>query len=274
MIAIVTDSTAPITQKEAKLYGICVVPHSYMTNGIAYLENYTDKNESYTKRLLAAGTNAATGQSTAAAFATAFRQLLAQGYDVLCLVISSRLSGAWTSAVTAAREIGSSKIAVVDSHATAGALYYQIIRARELADSGLSLNELTDQCKQLDKVTNVAFSVEEMGALRRSRRLGLMNQSVNTILNRRPVFLLEDGGIVCKNLAHGRGERGRMLAALVPKDAKRIMVQGFGNAPIEGSLSRMLQRQFPQIEILHRELGPVLSIHIGAQALAVSWCLD
>lgn len=274
MIAIVTDSTAPITQKEAEQYGICVVPHSYMTNGSVYLENYTDKNENYTQRLLAAGTNVATGQSTVAAFAAAFRQLLAEGYDVLCLVISSRLSGAWTSAVTAAREIGSAKIAVIDSHATAGALYYQIFRARELVDSGCQLNELADRCKRLDEVTNVAFSVEDMGALRRSRRLGLISQSVNTILNRRPVFCLEDGSIICKNLAHGRGERVRMLAALVPQNAKRIMVQGFGNAPIEDSLVRMLQRQFPELTVLHREFGPVLSIHIGARALAVSWCLD
>ncbi|WOC33574.1 MULTISPECIES: DegV family protein [Caproicibacterium] len=274
MIAIVTDSTAPITQKEAEQYGICVVPHSYMTNGIAYLENYTDKNENYTRRLLAAGTSASTGQSTAAAFATAFRQLLTQGYEVLCIVISSRLSGAWSSAVTAAREIGSAKIAVVDSHATAGALYFQIRMARELADSGCPLNELADHCKSFDNIAKVAFSVENMGALRRSRRLGFINQSVNTILNRRPVFCLEGGSIVSKNLARGRGERVRMLSALVPKNAKRLMVQGFGNAPIESSLMRMLQRQFPEVEILHRELGPVLSIHIGAQALAVSWCLD
>ncbi len=274
MIAIVTDSTAPFTQKEAEQLGVCVVPHSYFANGTVYLENYADLNVHYTERITAAGAGAVTSQSTPAAFSSAFRQLLAHGYEVLCMVISSRLSGAWTSAVTAAREVGSAKIAVVDSHATAGALYYQVRRARELADSGLPLSELADHCNKLWKISNVAFSVEDMSALRRSRRLGPLSQSVNTILNCRPVFLLKDGTIVCRGLAHGRGERVRMLASLVPKNAQYIMVQGFGRQPIENSLTRMLQRRFPNLTVQRREIGPILSIHIGAQALGVSWCLD
>ena len=38
MIALVTDSTAPLTHAEAEKYGICVVPHSYTVDGTAYLE--------------------------------------------------------------------------------------------------------------------------------------------------------------------------------------------------------------------------------------------
>ena len=51
MIALVTDSTAPLTHAEAEKYGICVVPHSYTVDGTAYLENYTDENPGYTDRL-------------------------------------------------------------------------------------------------------------------------------------------------------------------------------------------------------------------------------
>jgi DegV family protein with EDD domain len=110
---------------------------------------------------------------------------------VLCIVISSRLSGAWSSAVTAAREVGSSKVAVIDSLSTAGGLYYQVVRARELADRGLSHAELADRCTEMRQSSGVAFSVENMSALRRSHRLGPLNQSVNTILNCRPVLLLK-----------------------------------------------------------------------------------
>jgi fatty acid-binding protein DegV len=61
---------------------------------------------------------------------------------------------------------------------------------------------------------------------------------------------------------------------MVSKDATQIMVQGFGGAPIETSLTHMLQRRFPNIKVQHRELGPVISIRIGAQGLSVSWRLD
>jgi fatty acid-binding protein DegV len=47
MIAIVTDSTAPVTRQEAEDLGVCVVSHSYLANGTAYLENYEDRNFNY-----------------------------------------------------------------------------------------------------------------------------------------------------------------------------------------------------------------------------------
>lgn len=274
MIAIVTDSTAPVTRQEAEKYGICIVPHSYQVNGTTYLENYTDQNYNYTQRLTNAGNHTATNQCTSSAFAVMFEHLLSQGYEVLCIVISSRLSGAWNSAVTAAREIGGDKIAVVDSLTTAGGLYYQIMRARELADTGISLDKLASYCAAQRSSVGLGFSVEDMHALRRSRRLGPLSQSVTTILNCRPIFLVQDGTIVYKELARGRANRIRMLSALVPQNAQRIMVQGFGTMPIASSLAHMLQQHFPQIEIQRKEVGPVLSIHIGMQALAVSWCLN
>lgn len=274
MIAIVTESTAPVTRQEAEDLGVCVVSHSYLANGTAYLENYEDRNFNYPQRLIEAGDTASTGQSTSAAFSSVFRRLLSQGYDVLCIVISSRLSGAWSSAVTAAREVGSSKVAVIDSLSTAGGLYYQVVRARELADRGLSLAELADRCTEMRQSSGVAFSVENMSALRRSHRLGPLNQSVNTILNCRPVLLLKNGTIVYRGMARGKVNRIRMLTSMVSKDATQIMVQGFGGAPIETSLTRMLQRRFPNIKVQHRELGPVISIRIGAQGLSVSWRLD
>lgn len=273
MIVIVTDSTAPLTRQEAEQLGICMIPHSYTVDGTTYLETFTDENVGYADRLLQAN-KYATGQCTAAAFGAAFRQILAQGCEVLCLVISSRLSGAWTSAVTAARETGNAHIAVIDSHATAGALYYQLVRARGLIDSGLSLSRVADRCRQLEHVSGVTFSVENMRALRRSHRLNFTTQSVNTILNRRPVFMLEDGAIVTRGQARGRAERIRMMTSLVPAGARRLMVQGFNNTPIENSLAHMVRREFPTIPVLQRELGPVLSTHLGTDALAVSWCME
>jgi DegV family protein with EDD domain len=273
MIAIVTDSTAPITRQEAVLCGVSVVPHSYVANGTAYMENYEDMNNDYTNRLTSAGSNAFTGQSTTAAFSTVFRKLLAQGFDILCIVISSRLSGTWSGAVTAAREIGHANIAVIDSHATAGALYYQVMMARQLADKGLPFSEIADRCGKLCQKAEVAFSVEDMSALRRSRRLGTLSQSVNTILNCRPVFLLKNGTIVLYDLAHGRKNRVEMMASLVPKNANQIMVQGFGKTPIANSLTHLLQEKYPRISVLQREIGPVISTHIGTEALCVSWCL-
>lgn len=274
MIAIVTDSTPPLTHREASERGIVVVPHSYEVGGATYLESFEDENSGYAPRLLAAHGHARTEQGSAAAYATAFRQLLSQGHKVLCLPISSRLSGAYSGAQTAARSIGSPDVAVVDTHATAGALYYQIMRARELSERRLPLPALAQACDALEEKTGVAFSVEDMGALRRSRRLGFVSQSVSSILNRRPVFVLENGAIQQRGTARGPVERVRSLVQQVPRGARRLMVQGFGSSALMRDLAAALQRAFPDVQPLLRELGPVLSIHIGVNALSVSWSME
>jgi fatty acid-binding protein DegV len=42
VIAIVTDSTACLTKKEAVAFGVRIVPHIYIVDGKAYKETYAD----------------------------------------------------------------------------------------------------------------------------------------------------------------------------------------------------------------------------------------
>ena len=124
-------------------------------------------------------------------------------------MLSSRLSGAHSSACIAAREVQPQKIAVIDSLTTAGGLLLLAKQARALIDEGLSLREAERRLLALRARTGLVFSVDDMAALRRSGRLGLVPQSIGTVLNLRPILVFSNGTVVARSLVRGAAGRVR-----------------------------------------------------------------
>lgn len=270
MIALVTDSTAGLTQAEARSWNVLVAPHSYSLNGNYYTETYAGENGAYPQALRHSLARA-TLQASEDVFYCLFRHLQKQGMEILCPVISARLSGAYSAAATAAARLGGG-IAVVDSQLTAGGLYLLVSRLRqEIDQNGLTLAEAAAACEEWKRRISVTFSVAKMDALRKSRRIGVVRQSVNAMLNRRPVLLLQRGSVASCGLARGWREEKRLFLNLVPQNAGRVVVQYFEQKENAAELAAELKQELRVPCILLREIGPVLSIHIGEDALAVSW---
>lgn len=271
MIAIVTDSTVCIKRREAEALGLSIVPNTYSVNGQVFSEGYSGENGDFEQRVLGAPGQHKTAQPSVFAFASAFEALIRAGFEVLCLVLSSRLSGGYSSATIAAREVSPHKIAVVDSLTTAGGLLLLAKRARALADEGFSLREVEKRLQKLCARTGLAFSVDDMAALRKSGRLGLVPLSIGTVLNLRPILLFSHGAVVARALARGSAERVRALVEAVPDGAEEIIVHHLGDtAPVQPLLAAVKKR-FPARDIGLYPLGPVLGVHLGSNTLGVAW---
>ena len=213
MLALVTDSTCGLTRNEAAELGVDVLPMGYAAAGIRHAEGFVGENGDYAPAL-AGGGLVTTEAVRPSAFERAFRRHLDAGNDVLCLTISSRLSGAFRSAEQAAEAVADPRVTVFDSWETAGALEFLVRRARALANAGETVEKIVAALTELRASTRIVFSVPDMAALSRSGRLGAIRRAVATKLNRYPVMALSEGGIV--KLADGRGARG-MAAAMADR---------------------------------------------------------
>ncbi len=271
MIAIVTDSTISIPQSEAEVLDIRIVPNSYSVGARVYRESYVDDNGDFERRIFAMPENCKTSQAPVSAFTPVFEELIKSGFEVLCVVLSSRLSGTYSSACIAAQEVDPKKIAVVDSLTTAGGLYFLVKRAIHLVAQGLTLTQTAQKLIELRKHTGIVFSVDDMSALRRSGRLGHVPQSICTVLNLRPILLCVHGTVVARGLARGVAERIREIVAKVPDNAKEVLLHYMGEPNNAAPLLKALRNRFPALEISLYKLGPVLSVHLGAGTLGVAW---
>jgi len=271
MIAIVTDSTAYFTKAQANTLGVSIVPINYSIGGQNYSENFTDQNGPYEQMLLKNSTHSHTAQASSGAFASAFNELLQQGHKVLCIVLSSRLSGTYSSASIAARDIGSPDIMVVDSLTTAGGLILLAEKARELINEGGTLASVAAALEKVRSNMGIVFSVDNMDALRRSGRLGTVRQSVGTILNVRPILLLKDGSIVSDGQARGKNAQSIAIAERIPTDAKKIILHYFSNISNLDDLRIEVKKHVPLAAVGYCRCGPVLGVHLGLGTIGVSW---
>lgn len=270
MLAIVTDSSSGLTREEAMQLGVRVVPMSYSIAGRMFLENPGGQNGDYAA-MLAKNVPATTAQASVIAFLTVFEELRRMGFQILCLTISSRLSGTYSSALSAAKEVDPENIAVVDSLLTSRGLAFLAARARQFENEGYSLRQTALMTQNLRDSVGIAFSVEDMDALRRSGRLGVIRQSIGTILNLRPVLRLVEGAIVAQGQVRGRLEQRKALLSLVPKQAKELVVLSFGGGEAGQALWRQAGESFPNLKVTLRDAGPVLAIHLGVGTVGLAW---
>lgn len=274
MIRIVTDSTVNVTRTEAAKLGLQVLPMGYTVDGQTYLETYSDCNGSFEPLLQSK--NFLTSQVTVESFVSCFAESVRRGDEVLCIVISSRLSGTYRNAFAAAAQInsnfpqGQEKVIVVDSLCTAGGMLLLCQQAAELAKK-LTLHQLAEQVEECRKKISVVFSLDSMDALRKSGRIGIVRQSVSTILNIRPLFRCQDGAVVSLGTARGRAEQARKMIHEIKNVPERMIL----NAPKQSSslmiLEQELKEKFAGVFIEKNDFGPVLSHHLGRGLVAVSW---
>ncbi|MCL2883174.1 MAG: DegV family protein [Coriobacteriia bacterium] len=269
MIVIVTDSSSYFRRSEAEKLGIRVIPINYCVDGQVFNESYSDGNGDF-EGLLANGREHSTAHPNVSAYLSCFEEELRAKNQVLCITISSRLSGAYGTADMAAQQAASPDVAVLDSQLTAGGLYLLVKEAARLVAEGRGLEEARQELIGIRERITITFSVDDMEPLRKSGRIGFVRMNVSTFLNNRPILLCQDGAVVSDGIARGSTELVKALTAKVDAGTKEVVLSYVGESRLTTTLYHVIQETYPAVTLTLQKIGPVLGIHLGIQVVAVS----
>ena len=112
-VSIIADSASDVSQGTAKEWGINILPLKIRFGEEEFLDGVTITNERFYERLTS-GEIPKTSQISPADYEEAFKTEIEKGNEVVCLTISSGVSGTFQSANIAAGEFDG-KVHVVDS---------------------------------------------------------------------------------------------------------------------------------------------------------------
>ena len=270
MIAIVTDSTAYLTHDEAEKMGVVIVPMSYsFAAGQSINEGCIEEDQRAERQVAEHISTVHTSQATLSAFMNTFSRLRRAGHDILCITMSSRLSGTYANAVLAARELGNKKIEVVDSLTTCAGLYLLICEAHERILQGEKLSSVAKHIDKLRHRVRLCFSVDDMTPLRRSGRLGNVRMSVSTVLNIKPILEVRDGAVVTAGIARGKIDQANKLCNFCREASGKVIIDSFLGDGAAMQLPVRLAREDREIE--RRRTGPVLGAHLGSGCVGVAF---
>ncbi len=276
-IAVVTDSTSDIEPQRALAFGVDVVPLFVVWGDKSY-RDYVDLSRSdFYQKLASEPVLPTTSQPTAQMFEDAFRPHVDAGEEIVCIVISSKLSGTINAARTAVQQFPQAKIAIVDSESVAGGLGMQVMRAQELAQSGASVEEILSALEHEKRSQHLYACIPDLSHVVRTGRIGKAKAVIGTLMKIVPVISLRDGEVVAEAQVRTMSRAQEAMIDLALKNITQISNARFlvmhTNAPqlaadiLERVRARLGGATPKTLDIL--EAGPVIATHGGPGAVGV-----
>ncbi len=277
-VSIVTDSTADLPEELVKQYNITVLPLAIIWDGVSYRDGVDMQPGEFYRRLAASKDVPTTSQVTAPAMQQAFSALLDQGYEVLGIFLSSKLSGTFEAGLQAREALDNArdKIAVVDSRFTTMAMGLPILATARAALAGESLADCQALLERAVERTGVLFVVETLEYMRRGGRIGGAQAFLGTALNIQPVLAMRDGQIEAI-------EKVRRKSAAIARVLEIVKARVGGHGPVrlatshaaaEADASALLasaRAELNPVEAFCRPLSPVLGSHVGPGTVSLAY---
>jgi len=196
-VAVVTDSTSYIPKEVREKYPITVVPQVVIWEGVSYEDDVTITTDQFYSRLRTAKVMPTTSQVSVINMHKAFSTLVEQGYEVLGMFVSSKLSGTFQSGVVGREQLtsGKEKVEILDSETTAMGLGFQVLSVARAALDGASIADCKALAEKSRAYTGVYLTVETLEFLHRGGRIGGAQRFLGTALNLKPILAVEGGRV-------------------------------------------------------------------------------
>lgn len=278
MIKILVDSAADFELAEAEELGITLAPILVRFGKDEFMDGVNITHREFFEKLIESGELPQTSQINEFRFAEYFKNLTADGDDVIAITISSKLSGTYSCAVKAAKKFGG-KVRVVDSlNASIGErvlLHY----ALRLLNGGLTVDEIVKELNERKQKIQVLAVLDTLKYLRKGGRISAAAAIAGEMLSIKPVVSVIKGEVKLVGKAIGSKKGNNLLNQLIEKcggiDFERPYTLGYS-----GLSDDYLKKYLHDSEKLWKGntdsvpsylIGSTIGTHVGPNAIAVAF---
>ncbi len=277
-IAVVTDSTTYLPPDLIKKYNISIAPQVLIWGEETFKDGVDIQSQEFFTRLKTAKVMPTTSQVAVVSFQEIFQDLINKDFDVLALLVSSKLSGTVQSAMQAKDLMSTAgeKVHVIDSQSVAMALGFQVLTVARAIESGATLSEARALAEKLHEYTGVFFAVDTLEFLHRGGRIGGAQRFLGTMLNMKPILAIQDGRVEgierirTKSKAHDR-----VLEMVVEKTKGkspiRLATLHANAAEDAKALLARAEQALKPIESVFTEVSPTVGTHAGPGTVGLAF---
>ena len=279
-VRIITDSGSDCLQGEHPQ--LDVLPLSVGFGSTVYQADVELTRERFYELLVEGDDFPTTGQVNPYAFSQAISRAREAGEDVVVISLSSKLSGTYQSACTAAAEAGdATEVHVVDTENVTLGMKILIQYALRLLDEGKSAAEIAHAVEEArDRVCVVAL-LDTLEYLKRGGRISAAAGTVGELLSIKPVITVRDGEVAVLGKARG-SKNGRNLLRQQVEAAGGIdfdMPLLLGYSGLSDKLLRkyladsrsVWEGKIAEEDIPVVMVGATIGTHVGPGAVAVAF---
>ena len=278
-IAVVTDSTAYIPPELVEKYAIRVAPQISIWGEESYLDGVDMFPAEFYERLKASKEIPTTSQATVASFHKIFEPLVAEGKQIVAVLVSEKLSGTLQSAQQAKAMFPEATIALVDSKSAAMELGFQALAVARAVDAGKSFQDVVELAERAKQYTGVFFVVDTLEYLHRGGRIGGAARLFGTAINLKPILHVQDGRVESFERVRTKTKAFARLLDIVQErvegkpNIRLATLHAAAEADARGLLEEASRRLNP-IETIVSEVSPAVGTHVGPGTVGLAYCTD
>jgi DegV family protein with EDD domain len=278
-VAIVTDSIACLTREMVAHYGIEVMPVSFYSGGKVY-KDWVDVTPAEAYELFLKDPKSfKTSAISPGDCLGAYRAASQQTRDILCVTLSSKLSGLYNVArrvgEQAMSELPHISIEVLDSRMATAAEGFVALAAARAAEEGKGMAEVVKAAEEVRDRVNLVAYMDTIRYVYRSGRIPRIAARVGSMLNIRPVFTFSSGvprfvGAV-RNSERGVERLLKVMRDKVGQHPVHVAVMHV-YAPEEAEkLKERVSSEFNCVELWVTEFSPVMGYACGTGTLGLAF---
>lgn len=278
-IKIITDSSCDLTREYIDNNNIGLLSLVLNLNGevikddlgktLSYKEFYEQMKE---------GATPTTSQVNAHEFEEEFLKAVKNGDSIICITISSALSGTFNSANIARNNIleeyPDANILLVDSLSVASGQGLLVVKACEMRDRGANTEEIVAWLEENKKKVVHSFVVDSLSHLKRGGRISGATAAIGGLLNIKPsLYIDNDGKVMQGEKIKGKKKVLRFLVNEVKEKAVNIDNETLyichGDCLEDAEiLKNMILEEVNFKNVVINYVGNVIGAHAGPGVLA------
>ena len=275
-IQIVIDSTTDLPAQAAEQ--VKIVPLTIHFGEQQYVSGVDIDARSFYEKLVESDVLPTTSQPTPAAFADAFQAAVEAGDEVVCITISSKLSGTFQSASIAAMDFPG-KVFVVDSRTVTLGCGILTQYALDLAKQDISARELAQRVEKKREKVRLLALLDTLEYLKKGGRISSTVAFAGGLLNIKPVICVAEGEVKLLGKARGSRQGSNLLVQQIEKaggvdfDLPVLLgYTGLSDAMLKKYMEDSAQLWQGRVDSLPVSIvGSVVGTHAGPGAVAVAF---
>lgn len=287
-IGIVTEEAADLPPEIIEKYQIGIIPVKLDWPEIENVpgENTFQKMRELERRGIKSFGK--TSQPSPKDFLDKFRSQLEKFDNIICVTLTSKLSGSHNSAIQAKAFLkpeDQGKIWVLDSLSASGGQSLIILKAIDLIESGKNIEEIVSELERFIPQVHLYIMFEDPKWIEASGRIshlmaGLLRRMIS--LGIRPVTIMKKGVLVPGGMKTNAKDITIALFRHFEKETKKTREKGKGikvvithGDDLTGAqrLKEMIEKEFKNTEVVFMNIiDNVIGAPTGPNTLMLAWC--
>ena len=275
-VKIVGDTSSGISLELARQFDLTIVPLRVNFGTETLRDGVEISSTAFLDRLVTSKLFPTTSQPPAGDFVRVFQQLRADGHDVLCVLVSNKLSGTVMSANTAKYQLQDEHIHIFDTLNVAAGDAILVVEAARLAQAGKSVSEIVSRLEFMRAKVQLYFAVDTLEYLAKGGRLSNAQVFIGSLLQMKPILKVENGLVEGAERIRTTSKAQTRLREIVAegiegRSAVQVAVMYTTIKDTAQALADEIQTQYQLSVVPIHTISPAVSAHTGPRALGVAF---